>query len=124
MARPPIGAIARGQGRSLARAGCLQVEVAPAHRGDRSRAGAAAARCGLRRNKLEVTLLELLNMLREAESTIKKEKLVLYAGETEKKRKAEKPLKKDRGKGNKEKERILRSVRIVMTLRAKNRVGN
>ncbi|RWV85080.1 hypothetical protein GW17_00053155 [Ensete ventricosum] len=105
MARPPIGAIARGQGRPLARAGCLQVEVAPAHRGDRSRAGAAAARC-------------------EAESTIKKEKLVLYAGETEKKRKAEKPLKKDRGKGNKEKERILRSVRIVMTLRAKNRVGN
>ncbi|RZR73730.1 hypothetical protein BHM03_00027425 [Ensete ventricosum] len=109
MARPPTGAIARGQGRPLARVGRLQVEVVPAHRGDRSRARAATARCGLRR---------------EAESTIKKEKLVLYAGETEKKRKAEKPLKKDRGKGNKEKERILRSVRIVMTLRAKNRVGN
>ena len=38
-------------------------------------------------NKLEVTLLELLNMLREAESTIKKEKPVFYAGETRKKMK-------------------------------------
>ncbi|URE14807.1 hypothetical protein MUK42_36055 [Musa troglodytarum] len=37
-------------------------------------------------------------MLREAESTIKKEKPVLYAGETRKKRKAEKTLKKGKGK--------------------------
>ena len=50
-------------------------------------------------NKLEVTLLELLNMLREAESTIKKEKPVLYTGETRKKRKAERSLKKGKGKG-------------------------
>ena len=50
-------------------------------------------------NKLEVTLLELLNMLREAESTIKKEKPVFYAGETRKKMKTEKSLKKDNGKG-------------------------
>ncbi|RWW26668.1 hypothetical protein GW17_00008934 [Ensete ventricosum] len=47
---------------------------------------------------LEVTLSEILNMLREAESTIKKEKLVLYIGETKKKRKASKILKKGKGK--------------------------
>ncbi|RWW42961.1 hypothetical protein BHE74_00051443, partial [Ensete ventricosum] len=47
---------------------------------------------------LEVTLSELLNMLREAKSTIKKEKLVLYIGETNKKRKASKTLKKGKGK--------------------------
>ncbi|RWV83846.1 hypothetical protein GW17_00054494 [Ensete ventricosum] len=50
-------------------------------------------------NKIEVTLSELLNMLREAESIIKKEKLVLYIGETNKKRKASKTLKKGKGKG-------------------------
>ena len=50
-------------------------------------------------NKLEVTLPELINMLREAESTIKKEKPVLYTGETKKKRKAERSLKKGKGKG-------------------------
>ncbi|URE04495.1 hypothetical protein MUK42_34010 [Musa troglodytarum] len=50
-------------------------------------------------NKLEVTLPELLNMLREAESSIKKEKLVLYTSETRKKRKTEKTLKKGKGKG-------------------------
>ena len=49
-------------------------------------------------NKLEVTLLELLNMLRKAKSTIKKEKSVLYTGETRKKRKTEKSLKKGKGK--------------------------
>ena len=49
-------------------------------------------------NKLEVTLPKLLNMLREAESTIKKEKPVLYTGETRKKRKAERSLKKGKGK--------------------------
>ncbi|RWW01550.1 hypothetical protein GW17_00035409 [Ensete ventricosum] len=47
----------------------------------------------------EVTLLELLNMLSEAESTIKKEKSVFYIGETKKKRKANKTLKKCKGKG-------------------------
>ena len=50
-------------------------------------------------NKLEVTLPKLLNMLREAESTIKKEKPVLYTSETRKKRKAERSLKKGKGKG-------------------------
>ena len=50
-------------------------------------------------NKLEVTLPELLNMLREVESTIKKEKSVLYTGETRKKRKAKRSLKKGKGKG-------------------------
>ncbi|RRT48929.1 hypothetical protein B296_00013866 [Ensete ventricosum] len=46
----------------------------------------------------EVTLPKLLNTLREAESTIKKEKLVLYIGETKKKRKDSKILKKGKGK--------------------------
>ncbi|RZS26519.1 hypothetical protein BHM03_00059869 [Ensete ventricosum] len=49
-------------------------------------------------SKFEVTLLELLNMLREAESAIKKEKSVLYIGETKKKMKANKTLKKGKGK--------------------------
>ncbi|RZS28002.1 hypothetical protein BHM03_00061544 [Ensete ventricosum] len=49
-------------------------------------------------SKFEVTLCELLNMLREAESAIKKEKLVLYIGETKKKRKANKTLKKGKDK--------------------------
>ncbi|RRT66744.1 hypothetical protein B296_00007376 [Ensete ventricosum] len=48
--------------------------------------------------RFEVTLPEPLNMLREVESTIKKEKPVLYIGETKKKRKASKTLKKDKGK--------------------------
>ena len=38
-------------------------------------------------------------MLREAKSTIKKEKLVLYNGETKRKRKARKSLKKGKSKG-------------------------
>ena len=45
-------------------------------------------------------------MLREAESTIKKEKLILYAGETRKKSKAEKSLKKRKGKGRSGKEKV------------------
>ncbi|RRT36517.1 hypothetical protein B296_00034766 [Ensete ventricosum] len=49
--------------------------------------------------KFEVTLHELLNMLREAESAIKNEKPVLYIGETKKKRKASNTLKKGKGKG-------------------------
>ena len=49
-------------------------------------------------NKFEVTLPKLLNMLREVESTIKKEKPVLYTGETRKKRKAEKSLSKGKGR--------------------------
>ncbi|RRT37677.1 hypothetical protein B296_00039785 [Ensete ventricosum] len=49
-------------------------------------------------SKFEVTLPELLNMLREVESAIKKEKSILYVGETKKKMKANKTLKK--GKGN------------------------
>ena len=50
-------------------------------------------------NKLKVTLPELLNMLRETESNIKKEKLLLYAGETRKKWKPKKSLMKGKGKG-------------------------
>ena len=57
-------------------------------------------------NKLEVTLPKLLNMLRETESTINKEKLVLYIGETKRKRKIEKSLKKSKGKGKRGKEKI------------------
>ena len=38
-------------------------------------------------------------MLREVESTIKKEKPVLYTGETRKKRKAKRSPKKGKGKG-------------------------
>ena len=57
-------------------------------------------------NKLEVTLPKLLNMLREAESTIKKEKPVLYTGETRKKRKAENSLKKGKGKGRPSKAKV------------------
>ena len=49
-------------------------------------------------NKLEMTFPKLLNMLREAESTIKKEKLVLYSGKTRKKRKVGKSLKKGKSK--------------------------
>ena len=50
-------------------------------------------------NKLEVTLPKLHNMLREVESTIKKEKPVLYTSKTRKKKKANKSLKKGKGKG-------------------------
>ena len=38
-------------------------------------------------------------MLREAETTVKKDKPVLYIGETEKKMKVKKSLKKGKGKG-------------------------
>ena len=59
-------------------------------------------------NKLEMTFPKLLNMLREAESTIKKEKSVLYTGETKKKRKAEKYLKKGKGKGKSGKANVVK----------------
>ncbi|KAJ8485199.1 hypothetical protein OPV22_017684 [Ensete ventricosum] len=49
-------------------------------------------------SKFEVTLPELLNMLREAESAIKKEKPILYIGKTKNKRKNSKTLKKGKGK--------------------------
>ncbi|RWV83979.1 hypothetical protein GW17_00054351 [Ensete ventricosum] len=49
-------------------------------------------------SKFEVTLPELLNMLTEAESAIRKEKPVLYIGETKRKRKTSKILKKGKGK--------------------------
>ena len=48
---------------------------------------------------LKVTLPKFLNKLREEKSTIKKEKPVLFDSETRKKRNAEKPLKKGKGKG-------------------------
>ncbi|RWV95447.1 hypothetical protein BHE74_00012629 [Ensete ventricosum] len=50
-------------------------------------------------DKLKVTLPEVLNMLREDERTIQKEKLVHYTGETKKKRKVEKSHKKVKDKG-------------------------
>ena len=50
-------------------------------------------------NKLELTLPRLLNMLKEAKSTIKKEKPVLYTGETKKKKNEKKSLKKGKSKG-------------------------
>ncbi|RWW54031.1 hypothetical protein BHE74_00039424 [Ensete ventricosum] len=68
---------------------------------------------------LEVTLSELLNILREAESTIKKEKLVLYTSETNKKRKASKTLKK--GKGKERPARPKRLTRGEMDLKMDNR---
>ncbi|RWV92776.1 hypothetical protein GW17_00044815 [Ensete ventricosum] len=49
-------------------------------------------------SKFEVTLPKLLNMLREADIAIKKEKPILYIGETKKKRKASKTIKKGKGK--------------------------
>ncbi|RZS25382.1 hypothetical protein BHM03_00058571 [Ensete ventricosum] len=48
-------------------------------------------------NKFEVTLPKLLNILRETKSVIKK-KPFLYIGETKKKRKTSKTLKKGKGK--------------------------
>ncbi|RRT41443.1 hypothetical protein B296_00024904 [Ensete ventricosum] len=50
------------------------------------------------RQQGEGTLPELQNMLREAESTIKKEKLVLYIGEINRKRNTSKTLKKGKDK--------------------------
>ena len=50
-------------------------------------------------NKLEMTLPKLLNISREVESTIKKEKSVLNTSETKKKRKTEKYLKNGKSKG-------------------------
>ncbi|RRT31128.1 hypothetical protein B296_00053701 [Ensete ventricosum] len=50
------------------------------------------------RAKFEVTLPKLLNILREVESPTKKEKSVLYIGETNRKRNASKTLKKCKGK--------------------------
>ncbi|RRT33739.1 hypothetical protein B296_00055743, partial [Ensete ventricosum] len=58
--------------------------------------------------KFEVTLPELLNMLRETESAIKKEKPVLYIGETKKKRKASKILKKGKDKGRPGKTKVVK----------------
>ncbi|RRT51044.1 hypothetical protein B296_00051327, partial [Ensete ventricosum] len=57
-------------------------------------------------SKFEVTLPKLFNMLRETESVIKKEKLVLYIGETKKKRKARKTYKKGKGKERSDKTKI------------------
>ncbi|RRT48936.1 hypothetical protein B296_00009867 [Ensete ventricosum] len=52
----------------------------------------------LNMSKFEVTLPELLNMLRESESAIKKKKPVLYISETKKTKKASKTLKTGKGK--------------------------
>ncbi|RWW68813.1 hypothetical protein BHE74_00023630 [Ensete ventricosum] len=58
------------------------------------KAAAAPARAAM----FEVSLPKLLNILREAKSAIKKEKSVLYISKTKKKRKANKTLKKGKGK--------------------------
>ncbi|RZR82553.1 hypothetical protein BHM03_00009002 [Ensete ventricosum] len=68
------------------------------HRGDAHPRPARRGAASVATAKFEVTLPELLNMLREAESAIKKEKPVLYTGETKKKRKASKTLKNGKGK--------------------------
>ncbi|RRT31789.1 hypothetical protein B296_00048912 [Ensete ventricosum] len=62
-------------------------------------------------SKFEVTLPELLNMLREVESAIKKEKPVLYIGEIKKKRKASKILKKRKGKERPDKAKVAKRDR-------------
>ncbi|RWW09557.1 hypothetical protein GW17_00026949 [Ensete ventricosum] len=66
----------------------------------RARAGAAYAGAAtiVLEDNFEMTLPDLLNILREAESTIKKEKSVLYIGETNRKRKASKTIKKGKDK--------------------------
>ena len=61
-------------------------------------------------NKLEVTISELLNMLREVESTIKKEKPVLYTGETKKKERQKNPLRMARARGDRVKQKLLRRL--------------
>ncbi|KAJ8511698.1 hypothetical protein OPV22_002132 [Ensete ventricosum] len=63
-------------------------------------------------SKFEVTLPELLNMLREAESAIKKEKSVLYIGETKKKRKANKILKKGNSKERPSKAKVAKKCLV------------
>ncbi|RRT57916.1 hypothetical protein B296_00024061 [Ensete ventricosum] len=64
----------------------------PCTGGDGGNSGAEVAR------GFEVSLPKFLNILREAKSAIKKEKLVLYIGKTKKKRKANKTFKKGKGK--------------------------
>ncbi|RWV78439.1 hypothetical protein GW17_00060600 [Ensete ventricosum] len=63
-------------------------------------------------NKFKVTLPKLLNMLREVESTIKKEKPVLYISETNKKRKASKTLKKGKSKERPSKTKVCKKEPI------------
>ncbi|RWW10861.1 hypothetical protein GW17_00025569 [Ensete ventricosum] len=73
----------------------------PATRPQGAAARGAPARTSRQRPalpKFEVTFPELLNTLRGAENAIKKEKPVLYIGETKKKMKASKSLKKGKGK--------------------------
>ena len=57
-----------------------------------------------------MTLLELLNMLREAMSIIKKEKSILYASEIRKRRKIEKSLKKAKGKSKPGKAKVAKDL--------------
>ena len=57
-------------------------------------------------NKLEITLPELINILRKAESTIKKEKPILYTSKTIKKKKTEKSLEKGKGNPDRVKQRL------------------
>ncbi|RRT33369.1 hypothetical protein B296_00035127 [Ensete ventricosum] len=70
----------------------------------------------LNMNKFEVTQPELLNMLTEAESTIKKEKSVLYIGETNRKRNASKTLKKGKGKERPGKTKVAKKDRVRQRL--------
>ncbi|KAJ8466444.1 hypothetical protein OPV22_028996 [Ensete ventricosum] len=77
-------------------------------------------------NKFEVTLSELLNMLREAESTIKKEKSALYIGEANRKMKASKTLKKGKGKGKSGKAKVAKKdpVKNSASTTAKTGIGS
>ncbi|RZS15645.1 hypothetical protein BHM03_00047504, partial [Ensete ventricosum] len=71
-------------------------------------------------SKFEVTLQKLLNILREAESAIKKDKLVLYIGEIKKKRNASKTLKKGKAKIDQVLTRPRRLARGKMDLKMGN----
>ncbi|URE20646.1 hypothetical protein MUK42_36063 [Musa troglodytarum] len=75
-------------------------------------------------NKLEVSLHELLNMLMEAESTIKNEKLVLYVGETKRKRKTRKTIKEGKGKGKRGKAKVLTRRRRSAKGKMDLKIGN
>ncbi|RWW06959.1 hypothetical protein GW17_00029682 [Ensete ventricosum] len=113
-ARKGVGcrALARGYRLQLAlppaRAMASAARVATPWQGSYRPQTAVAACTGAEVAMFEVTLLELLNMLREAESVIKKEKLVLYIGETKKKRKANKTLKKGKSKERSGKTKVVK----------------
>ncbi|RZS17371.1 hypothetical protein BHM03_00049505 [Ensete ventricosum] len=135
--RPPASKSCRLQGRSLAGtpAGAVPMEVPPA-KGSSSRPLARRLSTGKGSHRplkgdgargargFEVTLPELLNMLREVESAIKKEKPVLYISETKKKRKANKIVKKRKSKGRPGKAMVLARPRRLARGEMDLKMGN